>query len=253
MLSEGVITRTMRDTARVVDGLTLDGNGAVLAGEVGRDPGRLRVGLCLAAFTGAEVDDGCIAAARDAAALLENLGHSVDEGWPEALYEPDLLALATKLAAAQTAATVATVSRRLGRPIGEDEVEPISWRLISMGRALSGDEIERAQAREQQLAREILSWWDGFDLLLTPTTAEPGPPLGAYKQGFAPGRGSAFTRVFNVTGQPALSLPLGWPDDGMPRGVQLVAAHGREDVLIRVGAQLEQAAPWFDRRPPFAH
>jgi amidase len=253
MLSEGVITRTMRDTARVVDGLTLDGKGAVLAGEVGRDPGRLRVGLCLAAFTGAEVDDGCIAAARDAAALLETLGHSVDEGWPEALYEPDLLALATKLAAAQTAATVATVSRRLGRPIGEDEVEPISWRLISMGRALSGDEIERAQAREQQLAREILSWWDGFDLLLTPTTAEPGPPLGAYKQGFAPGRGSAFTRVFNVTGQPALSLPLGWPDDGMPRGVQLVAAHGREDVLIRVGAQLEQAAPWAHRRPPFAH
>ena len=93
---------------------------------------------------------------------------------------------------------------------------------------------------------------DGFDLLLTPTTAEPGPELGAYKRGFKPGRGSAFTRVFNATGQPALSLPLGWPDDGLPRGVQLVAAYGREDVLIRVGSQLEEAAPWADRRPPLA-
>jgi len=243
----------MRDTARVVDGLTLDGKAALLTGEVGRDAGRLRVGLCLAAFTGAEVDDDCIAAARDAAALLETLGHSVDEGWPAALYEPDLLALATKLAAAQTAATVDTWARRLGRPIGEDEVEPVTWRLLSMGRALRTDEIERAQEREQHLAGEILDWWDDFDLLLTPSTAEPGPPLGAYKQGFAPGRGSAFTRVFNVTGQPALSLPLGWPDDGLPRGVQLVAASNREDLLVRVGAQLEEAAPWAHRRPPFAH
>ena len=252
MLSEGVITRTMRDTAKVVDGLTLDQMAPGLAGEVGRDPGGLRIGLCLTAFTGADVDEGCLAAARDAAALLEALDHSVDEAWPAALYEPDLLALATKLAAAQTAKTVDAWSQRLGRPIGEDDVEPISWRLISMGRALSGDEIKRAQEREQQLAREVLSWWDNFDLLLTPTTAEPGPPLGAYKQAFAPGRGSAFTRVFNATGQPAVSLPLGWPEDGLPRGVQLVAAHGRDDLLIRVGSQLEGAAPWFDRRPPLA-
>ncbi len=81
----------------------------------------------------------------------------------------------------------------------------------------------------------------------------PARLLGAYKQGFTPGRGSAFTRVFNATGQPALSLPLGWPDDGLPRGVQLVAAYGRDDLLIRVGSQLEEAAPWSHRRPPFAH
>ena len=110
--------------------------------------------------------------------------------------------------------------------------------------------------RQQARARAITAWWrrtaagDGFDLLVTPTTAEPAPPLGHYKQGFSPGRASAFTRAFNVTGQPALSLPLGWPDDGLPRGVQLVAAYGREDVLVRVGSQLEQAAPWAGRRPP---
>ena len=110
----------MRDTASVLDGLTLDSKAALLAGEVGREPGRLRVGLCLAAFTGADVDEGCVMAAREAGALLERLGHHVEETWPAALYEPDLLALATKLAAAQTAATVDTWSRQLGCAIEPD-------------------------------------------------------------------------------------------------------------------------------------
>ncbi len=264
MVSEGVVTRTLRDTAAVLDGIAdiavtgpwpaprLPGP---LAAELGREPGQLRIGLCLGAFTGAEVDEGCAQAARDAAGLLETFGHHVEEAWPAALYEPDLLGCATKLAAAQGAAALDEWSTALGRPLGEADVEPATWSAISAGRALSGTDVVRALERMQALSREICAWWagpnrDGFDLLLTPTTAEPGPELGAYKRGFKPGRGSAFTRVFNATGQPALSLPLGWPDDGLPRGVQLVAAYGREDVLIRIGAQLEAAAPWKDRRPP---
>jgi amidase len=105
----------------------------------------------------------------------------------------------------------------------------------------------------------MAGWWaDGFDLLLTPTLVEPPPPLGDFDptpedplRGFA--RGGvfvAFTIPFNVTGQPAISLPLHWSGDGLPIGVQLVAAYGREDVLIRVAAQLEAARPWRDRRPP---
>ena len=184
---------------------------------------------------------------------MEGLGHHVEEAWPAALYDPDLLGGATRLAAAQGAVALDEWSAALGRELGEDDVEPTTWKLVSTGRALSGADVVRALQRQEELTRDIRSWWHGFDLLLTPTTAEPGPPLGAYKQGFAPGRGSAFTRVFNATGQPALSLPLGWPDDGLPRGVQLVAAYGRDDVLIRVGSQLEEAAPWSDRRPPFAH
>ena len=106
--------------------------------------------------------------------------------------------------------------------------------------------------RLQQLARAITGWWaaEGIDLLVTPTTAAPPTLLGDYLRGYEAGRGSAFTRPFNVTGQPALSLPLGWPDDGLPRGAQLIAPLGREDLLVRVGAQLEQAAPWWHRRPP---
>jgi amidase len=264
MVSEGVVTRSMRDTAAVLDGVAdiavigpwpapaLPGP---LAAELGRDPGQLRIGLSLGAFTGAEVDEGCAQAARGAAALLETLGHTIEEAWPAALYEPDLLGCATKLAAVQGAAALDEWSTALGRDLGEADVEPATWSAISAGRALSGTDVVRALERMQALSREVCAWWrgpdrDGFDLLLTPATAEPGPELGAYKRGFKPGRGSAFTRVFNATGQPALSLPLGWPDDGLPRGVQLVAAYGREDVLIRVGSQLEQAAPWRHRRPP---
>ena len=105
----------------------------------------------------------------------------------------------------------------------------------------------------------MLGWWaEGFDLLLTPTIPEPPPRLGEFDatptdplHGFARGGAFvAFTLPFNVTGQPAISLPLHWSSDGLPIGVQLVAAYGREDVLIRVAAQLEAARPWRDRRPP---
>ena len=168
-----------------------------LVEELGREPGLLRIGLCLGAFTGAEVDDGCAQAARGAAELLETLGHHVEESWPAALYEPDLLGCATKLAAVQGAAALDEWSAALGRTLGEADVEPATWSAISAGRALSGTDVVRALERMQALSREVCTWWtgpdrDGFDLLLTPTTAEPGPELGAYKRGFKPGRGSAF-------------------------------------------------------------
>ncbi|MFY9587726.1 MAG: amidase family protein, partial [Actinomycetota bacterium] len=116
-------------------------------------------------------------------------------------------------------------------------------------------------AREQTLAhaRRIARWWaDGFDLLLTPTLSDPPPPLGSFTgepgnplAGLARNAGYAvFTSTFNATGQPAISLPLAMSSDGLPVGVQLVAAYGREDVLIRVASQIEQAAPWRARRAP---
>ena len=264
MNTEGVVTRTVRDAAGLVDAVTDAAIGPwpapplprPLAAEVGADPGRLRVGVCVAAFNGAEVDEGCAAAATVTATLLEQLGHDVERAWPDAAFEPDLLPEARTLLAVHTAADVAAWSAALGRELGEGDVEPITWQSVVAGRAVSGAEVLALLGRQQARARAITAWWrrtaagDGFDLLVTPTTAEPAPPLGHYKQGFSPGRASAFTRVFNVTGQPALSLPLGWPDDGLPRGVQLVAAYGREDVLVRVGSQLEQAAPWAGRRPP---
>jgi amidase len=260
MNTEGVLTRTMRDAAGLLDALE-DASRAgpwpapplpgPLVGELGRDPGRLRIGFCLRAFNGAEVDDGCAAAAVDAAIQLDGLGHVVEEAAPSALFDPGLLAGARLLLAVHAAAELDAWSRALGRALGEADVEPATWQAVQDGRTVTGAEVLAVLARQQELARQAFAWWaGGFDLLLTPTTAEPAPPLGDYKAGYQPGRASAFTRVFNATGQPALSLPLGWPDDGLPRGVQLVAAYGREDVLVRVGGQLEAAAPWAHRRPP---
>jgi amidase len=261
MNTEGVITRTMRDAAGLLDAI-IDPPGTgpwpapalprPLAAEIGREPGRLRVGLCVDAFSGADVDDACAAAAVAAGTLLDGLGHDVAAASPQALFEPDLLAGARTLLAVHAAAALDAWSGALGRELGAADVEETTWQAVMAGRAVSGADVLRLLARQQEIARQALAWWedDGFDVLLTPTTAEPAPPLGAYKAGYQPGRASAFTRVFNATGQPALSLPLGWPDDGLPRGVQLVAGYGREDVLVRVGAQLEAAAPWSARRPP---
>jgi amidase len=247
MHSEGVVTRSLRDTAALLDAI---GDGASRrVDEVGRDPGRLRIGLCVRAFSGSEVDEGCAAAAVDAARLLEGLGHAVEEDAPDALFVPELLAGARALLAVRAAAELETWSRRIGRPIGEADVEPTTWQNVETGRRVSGPEVIRLLATQHAITRRACSWWDAFDLLLTPTTAEPGPPLGAYKRGYTPGRASAFTRVVNATGQPALSLPLGWPADGLPRGVQLIAAHGREGVLVRLGAEVEAAAPRAGRRP----
>jgi amidase len=104
----------------------------------------------------------------------------------------------------------------------------------------------------QRLAAGALKWWDDHDVLVTPTTAAPATLLGEYMRSYVSGRGSAFTRPINVTGQPAISLPLGWPDDGLPRGVQLVGGYGREDILIRLSARLEEALPWAHHIPAVA-
>jgi amidase len=173
----------------------------------------------------------------------------VEHAAPAAAYEPDLLAATRTILAANVVAELDAWSAALGRPLGETDVEPTTWSMVVAGRETSGAALVAAFGRQHELTRQVRAWWRRFDLLLTPTTAEPPPPLGVYKQGFTPGRASAFTRVFNATGQPALSVPLGWPEDGLPRGVQLVAAFGREDLLVRVGSQVEAAAPWADRQP----
>ena len=264
MNTDGVVTRSVRDTAALLDAVAASATDGPwpapalpgpLAAELGVDPGRLRIGVCVRAFNDADVEEGCVAAARDVARLLDRLGHDVEEDAPAALFEPDLLADSRTLLATHAAAEVEAWSSRLGRSLGEADLEPLTWRMVEQGRVVTGAEVLAALDRQHELAARAMSWWrasgdDGYDVLVTPTTAEPGPPLGAYKQGYTPGRAGVFARVFNATGQPALSLPLGWPADGLPRGVQFVAAYGREDLLVRLGSQLERAAPWSDRRPP---
>jgi amidase len=227
------------------------------------EPGRLRVGVMeQPAVADLASDPECVAAVREAGGLLESLGHSVEDSSPLDAQAAEALDLEdsflTRWAAGQ-AAILDQFSILLGREIGPDDVEPLTWALAKIGRERSGGRYLHDIAVHQTVSRAIAAWYEsGFDLLLTPTMAEPPVPLGTYDDSgddpLAAFRraipAGAFTAIFNVTGQPAASLPLYWSDSKLPIGVQLVAPFGREDVLIRVAAQIERERPWADRVPP---
>ena len=266
---DGAITRSVRDSAAVLDAIAgpMPGDPYTAplprrpyAEEVGGEPGRLRVGILdHPASPGAEGHPDCAAAVHDVARLLEALGHEVEIGHPAALEEEAFARSYTEIVAACTAHDVATWEEIIGRPLGDDDLEPDNLKLAAWGRSIGAAAYLAAVDLLHAWSRRVVSWWlpldgaRGFDLLLTPTIATPPPPIG-HLAGPEGGRRLRqvlqFTSQFNITGQPAISLPLVWNDAGLPIGVQLVAAPWREDVLVRVAAQLETARPWAERIPP---
>ena len=265
---EHCVSRSVRDSALLLDAVRGPGVGDTViapaperpyADEVGADPGRLRIGLLDRHPLDRDLHADCVAAVRAAAALLEGLGHVVESDSPAALTDPALTEKFMALWATQMALAVKGFGQTLGRELTEDEVEPVNWVQAQFARNLSAVDYASALAASHQFRRDAQQWWeDGWDLLLTPTLAEPPPPIADFVDvpgdPTAPmrraGQWVAFTPAFNMSGQPAISLPLHWNADGLPIGVQLVAAYGREDVLLRVAAQLEQSNPWSDRHPP---
>ena len=268
------VSRTVRDTARMLDAVSGPGVGdSVIApaprgpyvDELGVDPGRLRIGLLDRHPIGGDVHDDCVTAVRGAAALLEGLGHDVSLGHPPILEDGEFPRRFAAMWAALMAVGLDGLAQTLGRSITSDDVEPVNWAQAEYAANLSAAQYATALAAVGQYRRHVQQWWaDGWDLLLTPTLAAPplaiGALYGTQDDGIDPanpmapsirsGRFVAFTPQFNASGQPAINLPLHWNDDGLPIGVQLVAAYGREDLLIQVASQLEAAAPWADRRPP---
>jgi amidase len=257
MDAEGVVTRSVRDTAALVDLLTWRSPWwpapplrRPLTDEVDSGIGPLRVGVWTKAFNGAPVDSASAAAATDAADLLARMGCGVDVSAPAVLSSDELWEAAKTAMAIAVATDAAAWKERIGHALGEADLEPRTWGMVQAGQAISAPEAMALIEQMQRLAAAAFEWFEEYDVLITPTTAGPATPLGDYITNYVSGLGSAFTRPINVTGQPAISLPLGWPDDGLPRGVQLVAAYGREDLLIRVAGVLEKAAPWGHRRTP---
>jgi amidase len=247
MNAEGVVTRSVRDTAGLLDAISVAGSRPLLpALEQALPP--LRVGLWTQAFSGSSVDPDNAAAAQHCASLLEALGCSVEISAPAQLSDPAFWKAAATLLSVNVAVEVDTWSAKIGREIGEDDLEAGTWRQVVTGRGFGAVELLAAQSLLIEHAFEAESWWEHFDVLVTPTTANAPTPLGDYAKGYESGRGSAFTRPFNVTGQPAISVPLGWPADGLPRGVQIIAAMGHDDLLITVAAALESVEPWAQRR-----
>lgn len=258
--TSGFVTRTVRDAAAALDliagfvpGDPYDAPAlpGPLAAEAGRDPGRLRIGFATAhPRPEVAVDAAPAEAVTRAAALLESLGHEVEPGFPEALGDPRFPRVFGAVVAAHVAATVENAGRIRGREVGLDELEPHNAALVDAARRHSVTDYLLAAQWIDAFRRRMAPWWAEHDLLLTPTMAVEPFPLGwipSRDPGLAMERTAhvvAFTSPFNATGQPVISLPLHRTAAGLPVGVQLVAAPGREDLLVRVAAQIEAAAPF---------
>jgi len=264
---ELVVSRSVRDTAAILDAVHGPAPGDPYVApaperpyvdELDADPGQLRIGLITDPVADETPQQEVVDAARDAGELLEGLGHRVDEVDLTPFAGVDVVPTFMTRWAAGQAAVLAQISLAVGREIGAEDVEPLTWALAEMGRAVSGGDYLAAVAQHQLLTRVVAGLYATYDLLLTPTLGEVPPPLGSFDDsGPDPldairraGLTAAFTALCNVTGQPAISVPLHTSDEGLPIGTQLIAAYAGEDLLLRVAAQLESAHPWADRTPP---
>ncbi|MGZ5314558.1 MAG: amidase [Solirubrobacterales bacterium] len=271
LTAELVVARSLRDVAAVLDAVhgAAPGDPYVAppplrpyVDELQAEPQGLRVGLMTEALgAGIEIAPEVIEAAREAAELLGELGHEVDTDtpiMPQGGPIDPIETFMTRWYAGQTS-TLDQLGMVLGRPLTADDVEPLTWAMAEEGRRRHGGQYLNAVAIHQGIARLLEGWFAaGHDLLLTPTLGELPPPLGTFDDsGDDPLRAmhraqpmGIFTAIFNATGNPAISLPLHWTEEGIPVGVQLVAPFGREDALIAIAAQIERARPWAERRPP---
>lgn len=283
---EHVLTRTVRDCAAMLDAVNgpSPGDPYVIprpeqpySEEIEHPPGALRVGFTTASPLNTPVHPDCVKAVEHTARLLESLGHIVEEAAPKI----DGIALARSyfmMYFGETAADIDELRHILGRKAVPGDVEGATWTLNLLGRAYSAGEFVSSLREWNRAARAMGKFHQSHDLFLTPTTAYPPVRIGELKPSpseellmkitnrFNLGRllrisgiadkvavdslsKTPFTQLANLTGLPAMSVPLYWTEENLPCGVQFIAPFGEEAVLFRLAAQLEQAQPWFDRRP----
>ncbi|MFI6323409.1 amidase [Nonomuraea sp. NPDC050556] len=260
MAYEFALTRSVRDCAHLLDAVHGPGVGdkytapppvRSYAEELGADPGRLRVAVTTTAWSGSAVAPEVAGAALAVAAKLEELGHHLAEASPVVDWDEAMEGLSAQLVA--VAAPVLLAPRQ--PPV--ELLEPLSVLLLDFARRTGSVELLRLLGAQNRVSRSVGAFFTSYDLLVTPTLGQLPLPHGSLVQQetmrgwldqlFAYG---PFTMLFNVTGQPAISLPLGQSASGLPIGVQLVAPYGREDLLFRVASQLEAAMPWNNRWNP---
>ncbi|WP_305092900.1 amidase [Prescottella sp. R16] len=258
MSVEHAVTRSVRDTALLLDltaGPTVGSSIGIApparpyVDEVGADPGPLRVGVIATMPNGEAVHDDCAAVASETGVLLEKLGHRVETA--SVVFPQDALMAAMQyLMAAPMSVEIGRRLTELGRDLRDDDLETLPRVQYERCTSAPVTDLAFAYAELDRAAQEIGRFFEDYDILLTPTLGSPTPPLGlldamnldaVWKYG---GIYGALTSPFNTGGQPAISLPLGADATGLPLGAQLVAAHGREDLLLRVASQLEAAYPW---------
>ena len=268
LVVEHAITRSVRDSAALLDAISGPAAGdpywvpdpaRPFLQEVGADPGRLRIAYTPVAVIGGRLREDAVSALRDAAELCAALGHELVEVAPS--LDGELLTKAfLTLWAAGCANTVEGTARVTGRSPTPDQYETLTWALYEVGRRHSAVDYLSAWQVLRRFAREITGFLAPYDVWLTAALTEPPVPLGSFDSTpeeplkglwraveFVP-----FTALANITGQPAMAVPLFWNREGLPLGVQFVGRYGDEAALFRLAAQLEQARPWAARLPPVA-
>jgi amidase/6-aminohexanoate-cyclic-dimer hydrolase len=259
------VSRSVRDSAALLDKIAggelgapypAPGQSGSFSDAVKRAPGRLKIAFSTTAPTGVAVDPDCVQAVVEAAKLLADLGHELIEAQPAF----DAGALGESLGviiAANTAAGIDLHAKQTGKPLEESEFEPITWRTAQMGRTYSAERYATALIRIHETSRMAAEFHQTYDVYMCPVLAKPplelgilrlsNPDFGTYVTtllGFSP-----FTAYANMTGQPAMSLPLHWTQSGLPVGVMVTAAYGAEELLFSLAGQVEIAKPWFHKRP----
>jgi amidase len=280
-----VMTRSVRDSAAALDA-THGGDAGLLWGAptpresyltaAGRDPGRLRVAVINSPMFAKAVDPECRAAVQATARLFTSLGHAVDEAEPKIDYA-EATAAFILLFFAEMAHSIALAGELAGRPATRREIESVPWFARAYYLSRSAEAIAQAFEVQAKLARTFATFMADYDLLLTPTVGSEPIAIGALQpnkiEGMMIDLASAtrfeplcrmiikelgakafawtpYTEIFNLTGQPGMSLPLHWSAKGLPVGVQVIGRYGDEFTLFQVAGQIERAQPWFDKRPP---
>ncbi len=265
LVAEHVVSRSVRDSAAMLDATSGPDLGdpyfapapaRPFIREVGADPGKLRIAWTTKALTGVLVHQDCVAAVEETARLCSELGHELIEDTPQ--LDGNMLTQAFMcLWAAGAAWLIDSLSYAVGRGPEPDELEPLTRALVEMGREQSAPAYLMSVQILQTYGRRMAHFMQKYDVLLTPTLAEPPLPLGTLDSTadnpMAGMRRSAlfvpFTPICNGTGQPAMSVPLYWNDEGLPIGSQFIGRFGDEATLFRLAAQLETARPWAGKYP----
>jgi Asp-tRNA(Asn)/Glu-tRNA(Gln) amidotransferase A subunit family amidase len=259
-----VVSRSVRDSAALLDAVSSPQPGDPywaqpperrFLEEVAREPGALRIAFSTESIAGDGVDPACADAVRDAARLCGDLGHHVEETTLAWDFAP-VREAAALIVAANIATLLDNEARRRGRPIGQDEIEELTLVIYDRGRGVAATDYVRALQLAHTFGRLVARAFQAYDVLITSTLGRPPPPVGWLRGGDPRGyieRLFEFmpnTQAFNITGQPAMSVPLAWSEDGLPIGVQFVGQAAGEGALFRLAAQLEAARPWASRRAP---
>jgi amidase len=265
---ENTVTRSVRDSAAILDLVEGPSPGDPYAiarpatpyrEEIRRAPGRLRIAFATQAFSGAPIDPECVAATEATARLCAELGHTVEQASPSFSY-PEFREACIRGWAAGLYNWIEALAEATGRKPGLDVLETATLSAYEYGRGLTAKDLLWVPAALNRVCRAVAPFFQQYDLLLTPSTSRPAQLLGTYNQNAAglttqgwfdhKGSFAPFLALFNVTGQPAMSVPLSVSSGGLPIGLHFVAGFGQEDLLFRLAAQLEQARPWASRRPP---